>query len=195
MALGLGLSCACTKEAPQKKAQERAVNPYSAESVFEEVQTQLKKNPNDTDALYHLADLYDRNSQYAEAIDTYKKVVALKPDMGYAYIKMGTAYDRLNKPAEAIAAFRTAERHLPKYPVLYNNMGIAYGRLGSYDNEIAALRKAISLRPTYSTARYNLGMAYLRKHDRQAALKEYEKLKEFDEGTAESLRKEIDHGK
>jgi tetratricopeptide (TPR) repeat protein len=38
-----------------------------------------------------VADLYDRNGQYTEAIDAYKKVIELKPDMGYAYFKMGTA--------------------------------------------------------------------------------------------------------
>ena len=28
---------------------------------------------------YHLADLYDRDAQYKEAIDTYKKVLKIRP--------------------------------------------------------------------------------------------------------------------
>ncbi len=182
----------CKKEEhPAGKTSVQAVNPYSAESVFDEVKKELEKNPGNVDALYHLADLYDRNSQYAEAIDTYKKVIKLKPDMGYAYFKMGTAYDRINQPAEAVNAFQRATKYLPNYPVLYNNMGIAYGKLGKLNEEISSLKNAVKLRPSYSTARYNLGMTYLKIRNKKAAMQEYEALKGFDEGTAEALLKEI----
>jgi len=182
----------CKKEEKTAgKTSAQAVNPYSNESVFDEVKKELEKNPEDVDALYHLADLYDRNSQYEEAIDTYKKVIKLKPDMGYAYVKMGTAYDRINQPAEAINAFKRATRYMPNYPILYNNMGVAYGKLGKFNEEISSLKKAIKLRPSYSTARYNLGMTYLKVRNKKAAMQEYEALKSFDEGTAEALLKEI----
>ncbi len=189
---GIMLAGSCTKEEPQKQRTVQAVNPYSADSVYLELQKKLKDNPDDVDSLYHLADLYDRNAQYAEAIETYKKVVKLKPDMGYAYFKMGTAYDRLDKAAEAVAEFRKAAGYLPNYPVLYNNMGIAYGKLGKFKEEIQSLKKAIKLRPAYSAARYNLGVTYLRTGDRKSAIKEYEALDRFDGGTAAALRKEID---
>jgi tetratricopeptide (TPR) repeat protein len=185
-------SVSCKKEEqPAGKPSDKAANPYSSESVFDEVKNELKKNPNDVDALYHLADLYDRNDQYAEAIDTYKKVIALKPDMGYAYFKMGTAYDRINRPAEAVDAFKQAAKYLRNHPVLYNNMGVAYGKLGKFNDEIAALKKAIKLRPAYSSARYNLGVTYLKVKNKKAAMQEYKELKNFDEGAAEALLKEI----
>ena len=179
------------EEHPAGKTSVQAVNPYSNVSVFDEVKKELEKNPENVDALYHLADLYDRDSQYAEAIDAYKKVIKLKPDMGYAYFKMGTAYDRINQPAEAVNAFQKATRYMPNHPVLYNNMGVAYGKLGKFNEEISSLKKAIKLRPSYSTARYNLGMTYLKVRNKKAAMQEYEALKSFDEGTAEALLKEI----
>ncbi len=185
------VSCAKEESAPEKAPPQKAVNPYSSESVFSEVQKKLEKNPDDVDALYHLADLYDRNSQYTEAVATYKKVLKLRPDMGYAYFKMGTAYDRLNQPAEAVNALRMTIRYMPKFATAYNNLGVAYGKLEKYSDEAAALKKAISLRPTYSAARYNLGMTYLKTGNRKAAMQEYEALKKFDEGAAETLMKEI----
>ena len=43
---------ACSKgEEPSKKTSGPANNPYSSESVFEEVQRKLQKNPNDADTL------------------------------------------------------------------------------------------------------------------------------------------------
>jgi len=169
-----------------------AINPYSNESTFDEVMRKLKGNPNDADLLYHLADLYDRNAQYKEAVDTYKKVIKLKPRLGYAYFKMGTAYDRMNDPSNAVKTFREAVKYIPKNPQLYNNMGVAYGKLGKHSEEVESLKKAIKLRPNYAAARYNLGLTYLKMKNAKAAKKEYEALKEFDEGTAANLLKEIE---
>jgi tetratricopeptide (TPR) repeat protein len=183
----------CQKgEEPSDRKSAQTVNPYSTDTIFDEVYKKVQRNPDDVDAMYHLADLYDRNAQYQEAIETYRKVVKLKPDMGYAYFKMGTAYDRLNQPKEALDAFTAAAKYLPKHAVLYNNMGIAYGKLGKLNEEINALKTAIRLRPSYSAAHYNLGVTYIKIKNVAAAKKEYESLKEFDEGTAEALLKEIE---
>jgi len=179
------------KESPDKRVASKALNTYSSESVFDEVKKKLEKNPEDVDALYHLADLYDRNSQYAEAINTYKKVVKLKPEMGYAYLKMATAYDRINQPAEAIPMFKKAIKYMPDNPVAYNNLGVAYGKLNKFNEEIDALKRAVRLRPSYASARYNLGITYLKVGNKKGAMREYESLKQFDEGTAEALMKEI----
>lgn len=182
----------CKREEPEREgASAPAVSPYSDESVFGEVQKKLSENPDDPDALYHLGDLYERSAQYPEAIEAYKKVVALKPEMGYAYFKMGTAYNRIDKPAEAAEAFEKAVKYLPNFAVAYNNLGVAYGKLGKLDDEIAALNKAIELRPSYAAARYNLGMTHLKKGDKEAATKEYEALKDIDERVAEALMKNI----
>lgn len=185
----------CSREKPrqeQRPASTSSINPYSDDSAFAEVKKKLEENPNDADALYHLADIYDRQAQYTDAIEAYKKVIKLKPDMGYAYFKMGTAYDRLDQPADAVNAFKKALKYMPNYAVIYNNLGVAYGKLGKYNDEIGALKKAIKLRPKFSTARYNLGVTYLKTGNKKAAMQEYESLRNFDEGTAEALRKEIE---
>lgn len=189
----LSVMASCQKgEQPSESKSAQTVNPYATDTIFDEVYKNVQQNPNDADAMYHLADLYDRNSQYQEAIETYQKVIKLRPEMGYAYFKMGTAYDRLNQPAEALNAFKTAAKYLPKHPVLFNNMGIAYGKLGKLNEEISALKKAITLRPSYTAARYNLGITYIKIKNTAAARKEYEALKGFDEGAAEALLKEIE---
>lgn len=165
---------------------------YSVESIYQEVQQQLKENPNDADALYHLADLYDRNGQYREAIEAYKKVIQLKPDKGYAYFKMGTAYSRSGQPDKAVEAHLRALEHLPNNAQVYNNLGIAYGKLGKDDEEISALQKALQIRPRYASASFNLGATYLRKGDKESAQREYEKLRDIDTTAAEALLKLIE---
>ena len=122
----------------------------------------------------------------------YNKVLKIKPASGYIYFKIGTDYDRMDQPAEAVTAFQTAVKHMPTNAVAYNNMGVAYGKLNKPAEEIEALKKAIKIRPRYTSARYNLGMTYLKTGNKKEALKEYEALKDFDEGAAEALKKEID---
>lgn len=185
------LMFSCNKDESYQKTPAQNINPYTNESVFVVIKNKLKENPNDVDSWYHLADLYNRNGQYAEAIEAYKNVIKLKPNMGYAYFKMGTAYDRLNQPAEAVVALKNAIKYMPDYAVAYNNLGVAYGKLGKIDREIKVLSKAIKLRPRYASARYNLGIAYLKSGNKKAAKQQYEALKNIDNGIADALLKEI----
>lgn len=190
--LMLSALTSCEEEKPRTEGSSvQATNPYTNESVFSETKKKIQDNPKDADLWYHLADLYDRNGQYSEAIDAYKKVIELKPDMGYAHFKMGTAYDRLNKPNEAIAALEKATKLMPDYAVAYNNLGVAYGKLGRIKDEITVLKKAVELRPKYAAARYNLGISYLKDSNKQASKKQYEALRTIDEGAAEALQKAI----
>ncbi len=177
----------CSKE-PEKTAE-----PVSTEkSLFEEVKEQTIKNPNDVEAWYHLADLYDRSEMYREEVDALQKVIAIDPGKRTVYAKLGSAYNRLDQYQEAVKNFKIAVKYFPKNALLFNNLAVSYGKIGKAQEEIAALEKAISLRPRYSTARYNLGMVLLRQGKPELALKQYNELKKFDEGAAAALKKEID---
>ncbi len=191
LAWALLLNSGCGRQdeskTPESTVSEANINSYSTENVFEEFLRKVKADPKNAEHLYHLADLYDRNGQYEKAIETFAKVIALKPDMGYAYLKMGTAYSRMNQPEKAIEALKGAVVHLPDNPMVLNNLGIAYGKLERWDEEIAALKKAIAIRPQYASARFNLGLTYLKKGNPAAARAEYQALNEFDGTMAREL--------
>ncbi len=190
---GTALSYSCKKEeTPAEKNQGPAFNPYAVDTILSDAKKNAAEHPEDADAWFRLADLYERDGQYPEAIDAYKKVSKLRPAQGYVYLKMGTAYDRIGQPGEAVTALKKAVHYMPAYPVAYNNLGIAYGKLGRDREEISVLKKAVQLRPRYVTARLNLGITYLKVKDRKAAMREYEALKDIDTGAAEVLMKEIE---
>ena len=165
-------------------------NEYTNESVFESALRKAQANPDNAAALYHLADLYYRDGRYEEAQETFRKVVALDPENGYAYMKLGTSLSQLNRPQEAIEAHLKAAEHLAN-PMVYNNLAIAYGKAGMLDEEIKALKDALALRPKFAIARFNLGICYLAKNDREAAMGQYEELKKFDITMANNLLKRI----
>jgi tetratricopeptide (TPR) repeat protein len=70
----------------------------------------IRSNPQDTDALFLLAEMYERAGLFKEEIDTLQKVVALKPDMGYAWFKMGTNIARFNLGMAYLKAGQQKER-------------------------------------------------------------------------------------
>ena len=179
----------------QPPASEAQINAHTSENVFEEFIRKVKEDPKNVDNLYHLADLYERNNQYEKAVETFAKVIAIKPDMGYAYLKMGTSYSRMNQPEKAIEILKDAAEHLPNNPVVMNNLGIAYGKLGRVDEEIAALKKAVAIRSHYASARYNLGLTYIKKGNLAAARNEYQVLNEFNSTMAQDLLQKIEAGK
>lgn len=196
MAVALLSLTGCGQEEKKESSPEPHQTPrneYTSGSILEEVLLQVKDNPDDPAVLYHLADLYDRNGKYQQAVETFQKVVALQPDKGYAYLKMGTAYSRMNQPEKAVESLTLAVKYLPKLAMAYNNLGIAYGKMDKLDEKIDALQKALQIRPQYATARYNLALTYLKKGNQEEARKQYETLLEFDTGTARELLKKIEN--
>ena len=178
-------SCTSEKEQPaQQVAPEK--------SQFEQVREQTVKNPKDVDAWSRLADMYESSQMYNEEAAALKTIITLKPDKRYAYVRLGNTYNRLGRYQEAVDTFLAGAKYPPQDPVLYNNLATSYGMLGKTNQEISALKKAIALRPRYATARYNLGVVLLREGRRDEALIQYHELTKFDEGTASSLKKEID---
>ncbi len=194
----LGLSgCGQDKKAvdnDRPAGEEQAANQYSYENVFEEVLRQVQADPKDENALYHLADLYDRQGQYQKAVETYRKVLVINPNRDYVYFKMGTAYSRLGQPVQAVEVLAEATSHLPENPVVWNNLGIAYGKLGRVDKEVESLHRALKIRPRYASARFNLAVVYLKKGDKAAAKAQYDELKTFDETLAQELLSRFNAG-
>jgi superkiller protein 3 len=182
------LLLACSNE-PERTTKQEMV---TEQTLYEEVKAQTIKNPRDTEAWSHLADLYERSAMYREEADALQKVIAIDPKRGYALVKLGNTYSRLGQYQEAIKSYTKALKFFPKNPVLHNNLAIAYGKTGKADDEITALQKAIALRPRYATARYNLGIALLKKGRRSEALIQYHEIDKFDAGVATALKKEID---
>ena len=181
---------ACSNDSGEAVRPSASVSPER--TTFQDVKEQTVRNPKDAEAWYHLASLYEDARMYPEEIETLTKVIALAPDKGYAYVKLGTAYNRIGRYADAVRAFSHAKKFYPKNPLIYNNQAVSYGMIGKHSEEIQELEKAIALRPHYATARYNLGMVLLKQGKRDAAMRQYRALLEFDITTAASLKKELD---
>jgi len=106
---------------------------------------------------------------------TYKKVVALNLAWATPISRWAAAYDRTINLQKQLLLFNSSEFNAPKCCRLQQSRRCIW-KVGQIGREIAALQKA-SRSDDYSSARYNFGYDLLKTGRKQAAMKEYEALK------------------
>ena len=66
-------------------------------------------------------------------------------------------------------------------------VGIKYYELGQFNEAVKYLQKAVNLRPKWARGRYSLGLAFSKSNNKDAAIEQYEILKDLDENYAKKL--------
>ncbi|HXM14736.1 MAG TPA: protein kinase [Candidatus Eremiobacteraceae bacterium] len=123
----------------------------------------LELNPNDAEAIMHMAAINARLKHPQEAEANYKRAIALRPDYWSGYLALANFYDDEGRYQESIDQLKRVLELTPDNPTAYSNLGAIYMDIGdkkSNDAAEAAFRKSIELAPNYE-AYSNLGYLYL----------------------------------
>ena len=107
-----------------------------------------------------------------QAAQSFKQVVAAKPDDPDAYYNLGTLSLQRDSLEEAKKYLEQTVRLRPNYPEAWNNLGMLAAQKGNTEDAIRNFRQSLQLRPSYATALLNLGNVYRR----QGNFDESEKL-------------------
>ena len=110
-------------------------------------------------AHFNLGSALKDRGRLDEAVDSYRRAIAIEPDHAEAHVGLSTALLDARRPDEALAASLRALRLRPDLPDVQNNLGTALALNGRFDEAIAAYRKAIELKPDMAEAHTNLGNA------------------------------------
>jgi tetratricopeptide (TPR) repeat protein len=105
-----------------------------------------------------------------EAMDFYKRILAVDPAYTAALINMGTLLYHQKQYGLAEELYRKATETDPNYVLAFFDLGNVLDELERPDESIAAYCTAIKLAPGYGDAHYNLALAYERKGERRRAL-------------------------
>lgn len=101
-------------------------------------------------------------ARYNQAILSFDRAVALKPDMVDGYMMRGKSYVGDAKPEQALPNFSKAIELRPSDPEAWVERGKAYLELNNYRAAIADASQAILVNPVQASA-YNLRGAAIRK--------------------------------
>ncbi|HEY7353393.1 MAG TPA: FG-GAP-like repeat-containing protein [Terriglobales bacterium] len=97
-----------------------------------------------------------------QAAESFKQVIATKPNDPEAYYNLGTLYLRRNDSEQAQGYLEQTVKLRPNYPEAWNNLGMLAAQQGKPAEAIQNFKQSIAQRPDYVTALLNLGNLYRR---------------------------------
>ena len=89
--------------------------------------------------------------EYAPAVENFKKVIEMAPDIAEGHVNLTTAYLRQNLVAEAREACLRALETFPQTALLHYNLACAYALEDESQKAIDSLTQAVSLNPDLKT--------------------------------------------
>jgi len=134
----------------------------------------IEVNPNCAEVYMERAAVYQRQKQYARAVDDYRKVITYSHDKQEARYGLGGIYEKWaeelssrgqraeasKKFRDAIAEYKEVLWRRPGYPFACYSLGCVYSRLGQREDAIFYFKKTIENSQSDSDlsrqARYNL---------------------------------------
>jgi tetratricopeptide (TPR) repeat protein len=102
---------------------------------------------NEAEEYYEQGYNYYGQEHYHDAIDAYKKAIAVKPDYWEAYDGMSVVYRYLEQWQEAIDACKKTISIKQDHPDAYLCMGNAYESLLQYQEAIDAYQEFVAIEP------------------------------------------------
>ena len=110
-------------------------------------------------AQYALGRYYHGQLRYEQAIEAYRRALALNPDMVDAMNAMGVAYAESGRFVLARQQFEAALKRAPDSAYTYNNLGFVNYLAGDYAAAVRAYRASLRLDASQEKARQNLVLA------------------------------------
>jgi predicted O-linked N-acetylglucosamine transferase (SPINDLY family) len=98
----------------------------------------LRINPISFAAHNNRGNALNKLGRYGDAVATFDRAIAIKPDFAEAFNNRGNALREMKRFDAAIASYDRALSLLPRYPDALNNRGVAYADLGRYEEALAS---------------------------------------------------------
>ncbi len=169
--------------APAKEALQRAINSpkdfsakeegkrrlallqEGAEVSIDQLKKFLEQEPNDPIALQRIGDLYEKQSNFAEAAASYEKAVKLNPNLLLPTIKLAQLNSGpLKNPSKAMTFAKRARELAPNDPKISGLLGNIAFEAGSFDWSYSLLQESLRSSPDdvgtrggFARAAYSLG--------------------------------------
>lgn len=118
---------------------------------------------------------YFKIGKITEAIDSFKKSIALNPNSDVPHGNLGLIYFQFKAYNDALTEYQTASRLNPGNSAYYFKMGQLFFEKKSYTKAILAFEKALAIRPANDEANYYLSQIYTLLNKPDAALAELKK--------------------
>ncbi|MDX2152800.1 MAG: FG-GAP-like repeat-containing protein [Bryobacteraceae bacterium] len=121
-------------------------------------------NPSQDEQLQRYRNLgkafYENPTTQAQAVEEFRKALALRPNDAGERLNYGLALLRAGKTKEGIAELEKVQKQKPDLPHTWFNLGIEFKKLGEHERALAQFEQMAKLVPDEPITRYNLGVLY-----------------------------------
>ncbi|KAA6464775.1 tetratricopeptide repeat protein [Acidobacteria bacterium AB60] len=101
-----------------------------------------------------------QHGYFEQAAESFRQVLASKPDNADAYYNLGTLSLRQHNLEQARTYLEKAVKLQPTYPEAWNNLGMIAAELKNFEEAIDSFNRSLAQRPNYAIALLNLGNLY-----------------------------------
>lgn len=122
-------------------------------------------------------------TQWKDAIDAYRRVVAIDPSYAAAWNNLGLLLHRMGRYDEAREAYDTAQAQDPTCAEAAYNLGSLAEDQGDVEGGIAYYRRALEISPDYADAHFNLAAALARAGQGARAVVHWQRYLLLDSGS------------
>jgi hypothetical protein len=134
--------------------------------------------------LWHYRNLgkafYENPTTQRQAVDEFKKALALAPGSLREQVNYGLALLRAGDVTQGVAELQQAQKADPKLPHTWFNLGIALKKQGELDTALVQFQGMAKLVPNEPVTHYQMGSILKARGDQAAAVKEFETARGLD---------------
>lgn len=126
----------------------------------------LAREPKHIGSLHLLGVIAQQSGNVAGAVDFFRQVIALKPDIAVAHLGLGSALAAAGQLPDAVAAFERAlvlkaDRTAPEEGRILLNLGNLYHQIGRTAEAARCFQRVLELDPNHAEAHNSLGAMLL----------------------------------
>ena len=123
---------------------------------------------------FNLANRLFTQGKRDEAIESYEKALAIKPDWAEAYGNIGSARSQQGDLDAAIVNYQQAVALKPELEVLHFNLGNSFLQQNKYEEAITHYQNTLKIKPDWAEVHANLGSCFSMQGRLEEALTSYQ---------------------
>lgn len=159
------------------------------EKAIEYYKKALNINPAHGDTHYNMAQIYENERQYSQAIFHYEQVVKVEPghrEIDKVYFSLGKIYRLRGEPDKAITYWEKTVEIKPDSLEVRMNIAELYKEIGKDSEAIEQYKKATEINPKNWDVYFNIGLLYEKQGLYKEASEYYEKAVKYNPNFVEA---------
>lgn len=134
---------------------------HQADKAAQYLNEAIQLDPSQNNSYLALADLFDQEQKYADAVNVLKQARVQNPDSSTVILALGTDLIRAEHYGEGVELLRSLLQTAPDTPEAYISLADAARKTGDSAQEVTALRELERYKPNYPMIHLLLARAML----------------------------------